>query len=123
MRILQTLALAALLLAACSTTPQTAPQTVYQIGVAYDTASNAVVAYGHLPRCSDTSGPVCSSQEAIDQIKKADNVFVTAWTEAKSVAADPRATDTAKNAALNSASAALKTLQAIMQQYDIKITE
>lgn len=103
-----------LCLSACAgTVPQDAPQSAYQVTVAFVTALKAANVYVAMPRCSVAVAPPCSDQATVDKIvtaaRQADADVLDVQTLAKDVKAAP--SDVAKaNLAAQAATMALTQL-------------
>lgn len=107
-------------LAACTTTPQTAQQTIYSATSTYTAAANIVVAYKALPRCGTPMATViCSRDDVIAQLKQADTVAYNALVAAERTARTPGAGANAATA-LAAANNAIAALTAITAQLQLK---
>lgn len=62
-----------LLLAACSTTPQSPAQAVYAVHGNYAAALTIAVAYKQLPDCATTTAVLCSKKEIVTRLQQADD--------------------------------------------------
>lgn len=108
------------LLAACSTTPQTAQQTIYTVTNSYVAAGKIVQAYVTLPRCgSPMATAICSRDDIIAQLKSADTVAYNALVAAEKVARAPGAGANAQTA-VDAANQAIAALTAITAQLNPK---
>lgn len=104
MKYLATLFLA-VLLSACSTTPTTPQQTIYQIEANYTAAAQIILAYKGLPPCPAAT-VLCSDPAVVAKLKDADNIAYASLKAAETVARSP-------GAGANAATAQLAAQQAI----------
>jgi hypothetical protein len=77
----------AALLAACTVTPTTPAQTIYQVESDYNAAAQIIIAYKALPSCALANHPLaCSSLDVIAKLKAADTVAYNAIVAAENTA-------------------------------------
>lgn len=115
--------------AACSPQPGSNPATdvantpvnmqdpakaVFALKSAYAGVLTVAVAYNKRPRCSATSGPLCSDPNLIAQIRAADNVANSAINTAESAVRSLGTQTTAIKAAVAAAQAAVDAFTAVV---------
>jgi hypothetical protein len=111
---IRTLALtAALLLAACGSTPQ---QIVFEARSGYDAAILAPAAnYNELPRCP--AEPVCSEQSVVTSLRKADAAAKTALDAAEDAVRNHPDWDS--EATIDAMQSAIEAVRQILLQYKV----
>lgn len=92
----------------------TAERTVFAAKSAYATALAAAVAYKKLAACSVIVKPPCSDPAILAQIQKADNVTAGALDAAEAAVRTPSVGTTARDTAINAATASLAALNALV---------
>lgn len=105
-------------LAACTTTPTTPAQTIYQVESNYAAALTVAVAYKNLPPCGQAAAPLlCSRADVVRKLQLADEVAYPALQAAQNTARSPGAGANAQTAVLaaQQAVAALTAITATLE--------
>lgn len=105
----------ALLLAACSTVPQTPVQTVYAATATYAAALSVAVKYKQLPPCADavTHSPICSRAETVAELREADGKAFAALSAAQVAVRTPDIGTTAIERTVSAANRAIAVFSAV----------
>ena len=94
---------------------------VYAAKASYGAALTVAVRYNGLPRCgAPTSPPICSDAAVVLQLRRADAVASVALDQAESVVRSPLSSASLIAAAAQSATGAVKVLQAVITSYGVK---
>ena len=111
------IALLALALAGCATTPQTPQEIVFQARGAQNVALRAAVEYKRLAPCATPAKQPCSDKAVVAQMQKADTVSDQALSAAESAVRTPGFGANVISTAVTAAQAALAAFQSIVATF------